>query len=89
MSDSLPFLDVTLAMLRLCVLVSMPAVLTAAAVGLLVGLLQAVTQLQDQAFPFAVKFVAVCAALALTLGWTGSAFKAFMGDLFAALHRVA
>ena len=49
--------------LGLILLLSMPTLLIASVVGLLVGLLQAVTQIQDQTLPLAVKLIAVILSL--------------------------
>lgn len=46
---------------------SMPVVVVATLVGLVVGLLQALTQIQDQTLPMAVKLVAV-ALVIIVLG---------------------
>jgi type III secretion protein S len=51
--------------LTLTLLLSLPALGIAAAVGLLVGLFQAVTQIQDQTLPMAIKVIAVVLALVL------------------------
>jgi len=88
MTDHAGLIDVTLAMLRLVVLASLPSVLVAAIIGLLVGIAQAVTQLQDQSTAFAVKFVAVAATVALTLPWLGKAMDNFFRQLFQALVSV-
>ncbi|UYK99732.1 type III secretion system export apparatus subunit SctS [Pantoea stewartii] len=55
----------------LVVLLSSPPLLVAVIVGVLVSLLQAVMQLQDQTLPFAIKLVAVGIALALSGRWIG------------------
>jgi type III secretion protein S len=55
----------------LVVLLSAPPLLVAVIVGVLVSLLQAVMQLQDQTLPFAIKLVAVGIALALSGRWIG------------------
>lgn len=55
----------------LVVLLSAPALIVAVVVGILVSLLQAVMQLQDQTLPFAIKLVAVGIALALSGRWVG------------------
>lgn len=55
----------------LVVLLSAPPLLVAVIVGVLVSLLQAVMQLQDQTLPFAIKLVAVGMALALSGRWIG------------------
>jgi type III secretion protein S len=44
----------------------------ATAVGLIVGLLQTVTQLQEQTLPFGIKLVAVFFSLVVLMGWLGS-----------------
>jgi type III secretion protein S len=55
--------------LTLVLLLSLPAVLTSALVGLLTGIAQAVTQIQDQSVAQALKLIAVLAALALSWKW--------------------
>lgn len=44
----------------------------ATAVGLIVGLMQTVTQLQEQTLPFGIKLVAVFLSLVVLLSWLGS-----------------
>ncbi|NJO38868.1 MAG: type III secretion system export apparatus subunit SctS [Rhizobiales bacterium] len=51
--------------LSLILLLSMPPLLIASVVGLVVGLLQAVTQIQDQTLPLAVKLIAVILSIVL------------------------
>jgi type III secretion protein S len=58
--------------LLLSLILSLPVVITAGVVGLLVGLIQAVTQLQDQALLMALKLSAVIAVLFVTGGWMSS-----------------
>lgn len=52
-------------MLGIVLLMSLPPLLAAMAVGLIVGILQAVTQVQDQSLPIAFKLLVVIAILAL------------------------
>ena len=77
--------------LVLILLLSMPAVLTAANVGLGVAMLQAVTQIQDQSIGQAVKFIAVSASIALSAAWTGSELLVFGQSVIrnVAIMRVA
>lgn len=49
--------------------ISAPILLTAVAVGVFMGLLQSVTQIQEQTLGFVPKFAAVGAAIAITGGW--------------------
>ncbi len=53
------------AMLGVVLLMSLPPLLAAMTVGLIVGILQAVTQVQDQSLPIAFKLLVVIAILAL------------------------
>lgn len=52
-------------MLVLVLYVSAPVLIVAASVGLLVGLFQAVTQIQDQSLPQSFKLIAVILTIAL------------------------
>lgn len=51
--------------LQLIMWLSLPVLAVAAGVGLLVGLIQAVTQIQDQSLPQVLKLVAVLATVAI------------------------
>lgn len=55
----------------LVVMLSAPPLVVAVIVGVLISLLQAVMQLQDQTLPFAIKLVAVGLVLAMTGRWIG------------------
>lgn len=57
--------------LMLTLLLSMPPIIAASAVGLLVSLLQALTQIQEQTLPFAFKLIAVIISILLTARWVG------------------
>jgi type III secretion HrpO family protein len=71
--------------LLLSLLVSLPVLVVAAAVGLLSAIFQAATQVQDAALGHLPKFVAVTIALALVGPWMGRqvlgfAVRAFVGQ---------
>tara|TARA_B100001123_G_C15045183_1_gene921194 strand:+ start:395 stop:670 length:276 start_codon:yes stop_codon:yes gene_type:complete len=53
----------------LALMMGAPLLLVGAAMGLLVGLLQALTQIQDQTISFVPKFAAMIVALAICLPW--------------------
>ncbi len=53
------------AMVSVVLLISLPPLLGAIAVGLVIGILQAVTQVQDQSLPIAFKLLAVIMILVL------------------------
>jgi type III secretion protein S len=67
----------------LVVMLSAPPLITAVVVGVIVSLVQAVMQLQDQTLPFAIKLVAVGAALALSGRWVGVELLALVQSAFA------
>lgn len=48
---------------------SMPVLATAALVGLIAGIVQSVTQVQDQSISYGIKFLAVGAVLLFTAAW--------------------
>lgn len=57
--------------LQLVLMLSMPPVLVATIVGLLVGLFQTVTQIQEQTLPFGIKLIAVILCIYLLSSWYG------------------
>ncbi|QNM97646.1 type III secretion system export apparatus subunit SctS [Chitinimonas koreensis] len=57
--------------LMLVVALSAPALIVATVVGVLVSLVQALTQVQDQTLSFSIKLVAVGISLAATGRWIG------------------
>lgn len=68
--------------LYLVLLLSAGPVLVATLVGLLVGLFQTVTQLQEQTLPFGIKLLAVSLALFLLSGWYGETLLSFCREVF-------
>ncbi|NTZ07520.1 type III secretion system export apparatus subunit SctS [Burkholderia metallica] len=65
----------------LCLTVSLPIVLAAAAVGLAVSFVQAITSLQDQALPFAVKLIAVTIVLVIVAPLSCAAILHFANEM--------
>jgi len=55
----------------LVLLLSMPPILVATIVGIIVSLLQALTQVQEQTLPFAIKLIAVAVTIAAMAGVLG------------------
>ncbi|MFM0358720.1 type III secretion system export apparatus subunit SctS [Paraburkholderia nemoris] len=64
-------LDLTQQALMLVLLLSLPIVLVATVTGLVVAVLQAITQVQDANLGIAVRLVAVMVALVVLSGWLG------------------
>lgn len=71
--------------LYLVLLVSAPALLVSLFVGFGIGLLQAVTQVQEQTLSFVPKLVAVGLVLALGGGWMGAQLLRFTETLWSAI----
>ncbi|MDD0976388.1 type III secretion system export apparatus subunit SctS [Pseudomonas fontis] len=70
--NSAEILHLTGQCLWLVLVLSLPTVLMAAAVGTLVSLVQALTQIQEQTLGFVAKLVAVVITLFVTAGWMGT-----------------
>lgn len=68
--------------LFLALLVSAPPVLTSMFVGLLVSLIQATTQIQEQTLTFVPKLATVMLSLAISAPWIGSQLIRFTRLVF-------
>ena len=64
-------LTMTAKALMLTLILSMPPIIAAAGIGLLVSLIQALTQIQEQTLPFAFKLIAVVISIFATARWMG------------------
>ncbi|MDN0124348.1 EscS/YscS/HrcS family type III secretion system export apparatus protein [Yersinia aleksiciae] len=69
-------------LLWIVLLLSMPVVVVASVVGLVVSLLQALTQIQDQTLQFLIKLLAVSATLLMTYHWTGATLLNYTQQTF-------
>lgn len=56
---------------------SLPPILVATGVGLLVSIFQALTQIQEQTLSFGIKLVAVIATLMVIMPWAGAEIVQF------------
>lgn len=68
-----------------CMLLGAPVLITAMLVGLLVGLAQAVTQVQDQTIPFVAKLLSMIAVLSFTLPWLLTQLVTYCEELIVAI----
>lgn len=68
--------------LFLTLLIAGPVVLVTAVMGLVLGFMQAVFQLQDQAMPFALKLVAVTFMLIAVGPWMASNLIEYTDQIF-------
>ena len=74
--------------LELLLAVSMPMLLAGLSVGLLVSILQAATQVQEQSLVFVPKLIAVLTTFYFTAPWAGQKLVGFMRVVFAEMARV-
>jgi type III secretion protein S len=83
--DSTVVIDACYRALTLVLLLSLPAVLTSAIIGLGTAILQAVTQIQDQGLSQAIKLVCVMIVLALSSKWIGTELYHTADQLFSSV----
>ena len=78
-ADILAFTSQTL---LLVLYLSLPPIVAAAAVGTLVALLQALTQVQEQTLSFAIKLFVVVLVVYATASWLGTELFEFTDRIF-------
>ena len=61
---------------------SLPALVVATAIGLLTGLVQSITQIQDQALPYSVKIIGVGLVLMIAMPWGKNEVFHFLDQTF-------
>jgi flagellar biosynthetic protein FliQ len=66
--------------------IAAPAMLTALVVGVAIGLLQALTQIQEMTLVFVPKIIAIFLVLLIALPFAGAAMSGLMIDI---THRIA
>ncbi|MCJ2189079.1 type III secretion system export apparatus subunit SctS [Novosphingobium beihaiensis] len=72
----------TVEALWLVLLLSAPPIIAASAVGLLVAVLQAATQLQEQTLQYTLKFFAIVLTLFITASLVGSSLYQYAHQIF-------
>jgi type III secretion protein S len=78
-------LQLTTQALMMCVVLSMPAVVVSAVVGLLVSFFQAITSLQDSSISQGIKLLAVTAVVFICAPWAGGTLMQFAENLLQAV----
>ena len=61
---------------------SLIPIIVATVIGILVSLLQALTQIQEQTLGFAVKLIAISLTLLVCASWMGSTLLLYTQDIF-------
>ncbi len=80
-------IEVLRKMLQISLMLSMPILGAALLVGLVIGLLQAVTSIQEQTLAFVPKLLAICLVLVLLGHWMLRLLIDYTAELFAALPQ--
>lgn len=75
-------------MMWLVLLLSLPVVVVASVVGIIISLVQALTQVQDQTALFLIKLIAVATVLAMTYHWMGDVLLNYMNQIFEHMSRM-
>ncbi|GAB4246463.1 flagellar biosynthesis protein FliQ [Deferrisoma sp.] len=74
---------------ELTLILSAPLLVTSLVVGVVISLLQAVTQIQEQTLTFVPKFVAIVVVFLLMLPWAMNLMLGYATELFLSFHRFA
>lgn len=80
--DQALVIDFTVKAMTLVLFLSMPPILVATVIGVMVSLLQALTQIQEQTLGFAIKLTVVTCTLLFTAQWMGSEMLNFAIYIF-------
>ncbi|MEM7782534.1 MAG: flagellar biosynthetic protein FliQ [Planctomycetota bacterium] len=75
-------IDMAQSAIRVCILVGGPILLASMIIGLIAGLFQALTQIQDQAISFVPKIVGLMILISLMLPWSMNHLGDFASQLF-------
>jgi len=78
-------LELTSQALTMCAMLSMPAVVVSAVVGLLVSFVQAITSLQDSSISQGIKLIAVTVVVFIASPWAGATMMRFTERIFTAV----
>ncbi len=75
-------IGITMEALWLVLMLSAPPIIAASVVGLVVAVIQAATQLQEQTLQYALKFFAIVLTIFLTASLVGGSLYAFGRTIF-------
>ncbi len=73
--------------LTLCLVLSLPAILTSSVVGLLVAFISAITSLQDSSIAQGVKLLAVTVVVLVAAPWAGATLMRFTEKVMSVLFQ--
>ncbi len=75
-------LDYAQTCLLIVLQLSLIPIIVATVIGIIVSLLQALTQIQEQTLGFAVKLIAISLTLLICASWMGSTLLLYTQDIF-------
>ena len=75
-------IQLTSEVLLLVLLLSLPPIIVATATGLIVSLIQALTQIQEQTLSFAIKLIAVIVTILASASWLGGELYSYTMNIF-------
>ena len=81
------FIEALRHMMWMTILLSLPVLLVALVVGVVIGLVQAVTSIQEQTLSFVPKIIATVALLVLLGPWMTRLLVSYCAELFTNLPR--
>ena len=74
--------------LYLVMMLSMPPIVVASIVGVVLSLIQAITQLQEQTLTFGVKLIAVVVTLFVMGSWFGAELLRYANEIFTRFYML-
>lgn len=80
-------IELTSQALMMCLMLSLPAVVVSALVGLLVSFVQAITSLQDQSISQGMKLLAVTIVVFIAAPWAGATILRFSDAVLNSLFQ--
>jgi type III secretion HrpO family protein len=80
--DPTHIIEYTFKALMLVLILSLPPIVVASAVGIFLSLVQAVTQIQEQTLQFGLKLAAVVITIVITARWAGHQLIIFTINAF-------
>ena len=82
-------LSVSTEAIVLTLLLSLPSIIVASVVGVLVSLIQALTQVQEQTLAFAVKLITIGGVLYFSANWIGTELVLYTEQIFSHFSRLS
>ena len=81
-------IDYAVKALYLVMILSLPPIIVASVVGIVLSLIQAITQLQEQTLAFGVKLLAVVLTLFILGGWLSGEILRYADDIFSRFYMI-